>query len=125
MLPRPRLQPRRLLVRPAAVAVLDEPTEHLDGPTADALTRTLSAALRDRTVLLITHRLIGLEQVDRIIELDDGRVRASGTHDELMALDGWYAQQWRLESERRDMSSLLADLPVGRGVAGPAATSGS
>ena len=119
---RQRIALARMLLADRPLAILDEPTEHLDGPTADALTRTLSAALRDRTVLLITHRLIGLEQVDRIIELHGGRVRASGTHDELMGLDGWYAQQWRLESERRDMSALLADLPVGRGVAGPAAT---
>ena len=119
---RQRIALARMLLADRPLAILDEPTEHLDGPTADELTRTLSTALRDRTVLLITHRLIGLEQVDRIVELHDGRVRASGTHDELMAVDGWYAQQWRLESERRDMSALLADLPVGRGVAGPAAT---
>lgn len=119
---RQRIALARLLLADRPLAILDEPTEHLDGPTADALTRTLSAALRDRTVLLITHRLIGLEQVDRIVELHDGRVRASGTHDELMALGGWYAEQWLLESERRDMTALLADLPVGRGVAGPAAT---
>ena len=119
---RQRMALARLLLADRSLAILDEPTEHLDGPTADDLTRTLSAALRDRTVLLITHRLIGLEQVDRIVELQGGRVRAVGTHDELLALDGWYAQQWRLESERQDMSALLAGLPVGIGVAGPAAT---
>lgn len=118
---RQRIALARLLLARRQLVILDEPTEHLDGPTADELTRTLSAALRDRTVLLITHRLIGLEDVDRIIELQGGRVSASGTHAELLALDGWYAQQWRLESERRDMSALLAGLPVGIGVAGPAA----
>ena len=86
---------------------------------AAVVPRRANLAVLDEGVSRFPRRL---ELVDRIIERNDGRVRASGTHAELMELDGWYARQWRLESERRDMSALLADLPVGRGVAGPAAT---
>lgn len=119
---RQRIALARLLLADRPVVVLDEPTEHLDGPTADALMATLDVALADRTVVLITHRLIGLEGFDRIVELGAGRIVAQGTHDELVARDGWYAQQWRLESERQDMAALLPTLPIGRGAPGPVVT---
>lgn len=118
---RQRIALARLLLARRALVVLDEPTEHLDGATADALMATLDSALAQTTVVHITHRLIGLEGYDRIVELGDGVIVAQGTHDELLAADGWYARQWRLESERQDMAALLPTLPVGIGVPGPAA----
>jgi thiol reductant ABC exporter CydC subunit len=116
---RQRIALARLLLAKRSLVILDEPTEHLDGPTADALTGTLATALASTTVLVITHRLIGLESADLIVELQGGRVAAQGTHAELLSRDGWYAQQWRLESERQDMAALLPRLPIGRGVPGP------
>jgi ABC-type multidrug transport system fused ATPase/permease subunit len=116
---RQRIALARLLLAKRSLVILDEPTEHLDGPTADALTGTLATALASATVLVITHRLIGLESADLIVELQGGRVAAQGTHAELLSRDGWYAQQWRLESERQDMAALLPRLPIGRGVPGP------
>ncbi len=116
---RQRLALARLLLARRPLVILDEPTEHLDGQTADALADTMAMALRDSTQLLITHRLSGLEDFDRIVELQRGRVVAQGTHEQLMSLDGWYAQQSRLEEERHDMALLLPRLPVGQGVPGP------
>lgn len=116
---RQRLALARLLLARRPLVILDEPTEHLDGQTADALADTLATALRDSTLLLITHRLSGLEDFDRIVELQHGRVVAQGTHEQMMSLDGWYAQQSRLEEERHDMALLLPRLPVGQGVPGP------
>ena len=116
---RQRLALARLLLADRPLVILDEPTEHLDGQTADALAATLEVALRTKTVLLITHRLSGLEAVDRIVELQQGRVIAQGTHEQMMSLEGWYAEQWQLEQERHDMALLLPRLPVGRGVPGP------
>ena len=118
---RQRIALARLLLARRPLVVLDEPTEHLDGATADALMATLDSALAQATVVHITHRLIGLEEYDRIVELGDGAIVAQGTHGELLAADGWYARQWRLESERQDMAALLPTLPVGIGVPGPAA----
>jgi thiol reductant ABC exporter CydC subunit len=116
---RQRLALARLLLANRPLVILDEPTEHLDGQTADALAATLDSALRGSTRLLITHRLSGLEDFDRIVELQQGAVVAQGTHGQLLSLEGWYAQQWQLEQERHDMALLLPRLPVGRGVRGP------
>ncbi|WP_046583726.1 thiol reductant ABC exporter subunit CydD [Streptomyces mangrovisoli] len=85
---RQRLALARALLAGFPVLVLDEPAEHLDLPTADALTADLLAATEGRTTLLITHRLAGLDAVDEVIVLDAGRVTQRGTYAELAAVDG-------------------------------------
>ncbi|MFI1681557.1 thiol reductant ABC exporter subunit CydD [Streptomyces sp. NPDC020607] len=85
---RQRLALARALLADFPVLVLDEPAEHLDLPTADALTADLLAATEGRTTLLITHRLAGLDAVDEVIVLDAGRVAQRGTYAELAAEEG-------------------------------------
>jgi ATP-binding cassette subfamily C protein CydCD len=85
---RQRLALARALLADFPVLVLDEPAEHLDLPTADALTADLLAATEGRTTLLITHRLAGLEAVDEVIVLAEGRVVQRGTYAELAAAEG-------------------------------------
>jgi ATP-binding cassette subfamily C protein CydCD len=85
---RQRLALARALLADFPVLVLDEPAEHLDLPTADALTADLLAATEGRTTLLITHRLAGLEAVDEVIVLDRGQVVQHGSYAELLAMDG-------------------------------------
>ncbi len=68
---------RALLARPELL-VLDEPVAHLDPPAASALVRDVFAAAGDRAVLLITHRPEGLELVDEVLELSDGRIARAG-----------------------------------------------
>jgi ATP-binding cassette, subfamily C, bacterial CydCD len=80
---RRRLALARALLAGFPVLVLDEPAEHLDLPTADALTADLLAVTENRTTVLITHRLHGLEAVDEVIVLDAGRVAERGGHAEL------------------------------------------
>ncbi|ARX84809.1 hypothetical protein SMD44_04264 [Streptomyces alboflavus] len=75
---RQRLALARALLADFPVLVLDEPAEHLDLPTADALTADLLAATEGRTTLLITHRLAGLDAVDEVLVLDEGRVAQRG-----------------------------------------------
>jgi len=87
---RRRLVLARALLTGREVMVLDEPTEHLDAATANALTADLLAATTGRTTLLITHRLAGLEGVDEIVVLDRGRVVQRGRPAELVATDGPY-----------------------------------
>ncbi|MFK0152248.1 thiol reductant ABC exporter subunit CydD [Streptomyces sp. NPDC090499] len=85
---RQRLALARALLADFPVLVLDEPAEHLDLPTADALTADLLAATEGRTTLLITHRLAGLAAVDEVVVLDAGRVVQRGSHAELAAVAG-------------------------------------
>ncbi|KUM80236.1 ABC transporter [Streptomyces curacoi] len=85
---RQRLALARALLADFPVLLLDEPAEHLDLPTADALTADLLAATEGRTTLLITHRLAGLEAVDEVVVLAEGRVVQRGTFAELTAADG-------------------------------------
>ncbi|UED85255.1 thiol reductant ABC exporter subunit CydD [Streptomyces profundus] len=85
---RQRLALARALLADFPVLILDEPAEHLDLPTADALTRDLLAATEDRAAVLITHRLTGLEAVDEVLVLDAGRVVQRGDHAALAAVDG-------------------------------------
>ncbi len=100
---RQRLALARALLADFPVLVLDEPAEHLDLPTADALTADLLAATEGRTTLLITHRLAGLEAVDEVIVLDEGRVVQRGTYAELAAVPG----PLRAMAEREKASELL------------------
>ncbi|WP_460067606.1 thiol reductant ABC exporter subunit CydD [Streptomyces sp. YKOK-I1] len=85
---RQRLALARALLADFPVLVLDEPAEHLDLPTADALTADLLAATEGRTTLLITHRLAGLGAVDEVVVLDAGRIVQRGTYAELAAVEG-------------------------------------
>ncbi|MEU1087381.1 thiol reductant ABC exporter subunit CydD [Streptomyces sp. NPDC005892] len=85
---RQRLALARALLADFPVLVLDEPAEHLDIATADALTEDLLDVTRGRTTVLITHRLAGLDAVDEIVVLDGGRVVQRGSHAELAAVDG-------------------------------------
>ncbi|MGW3285940.1 thiol reductant ABC exporter subunit CydD [Streptomyces sp. NPDC001002] len=100
---RQRLALARALLADFPVLVLDEPAEHLDLPTADALTADLLAATEGRTTVLITHRLAGLEAVDEVIVLGEGRVVQRGTYAELAAVEG----PLRAMAEREAETELL------------------
>jgi ATP-binding cassette subfamily C protein CydCD len=96
---RQRLAVARALLADFPVLVLDEPGEHLDTSTADAIVADLLDVTRGRTTLLITHRLAGLEQIDEVLVLDGGRVVERGTHAELVGAGGRYARMWARELE--------------------------
>ncbi|MEM8706381.1 MAG: ABC transporter ATP-binding protein [Actinomycetota bacterium] len=84
----------RILCLDPAVLILDEATADLDPLSAATTERRVEAALRDRTVLTIAHRLDAAPTSDLIVMIDDGRIVARGTHDELVAAGGTYAELW-------------------------------
>ncbi|WP_369145350.1 thiol reductant ABC exporter subunit CydD [Streptomyces sp. R44] len=101
---RQRLALARALLADFPVLVLDEPAEHLDLATADALTDDLLRATEGRTTVLITHRLHGLDAVDEVVVLDEGLTVQRGPYAELAAVDGPLRRM--LEQERA--TDLLA-----------------
>ncbi|MCF4139257.1 thiol reductant ABC exporter subunit CydD [Streptomyces sp. Tue 6430] len=100
---RQRLALARALLADFPVLVLDEPAEHLDLPTADALMADLLAATEGRTTLLITHRLAGLDAVDEVVVLDGGRIVQRGAYVELALVEG----PLREMVEREEAAELL------------------
>jgi ATP-binding cassette subfamily C protein CydC len=86
-----RLAIARAILRDAPVWVLDEPTEGLDRITEAELVESLLEVTRGRTVLWITHRLAGMERMDSVAVLDQGRVADQGTHAELLSRNARYA----------------------------------
>lgn len=92
---RQRVQIARALLKDAPIVLLDEPTASLDPATEAEIQEALSALLRGKTVLAVTHRLGTIVDVDRIIVLDgDGRVEAAGTHAQLLHGSPTYARLW-------------------------------
>jgi thiol reductant ABC exporter CydC subunit len=113
---RQRIALARTLLADFPVLLLDEPAEHLDVATADALTADLLAATEGRTTLLVTHRLAGLAAVDEILVLAGGRVADRGTHADLLSRPGPYREMWK--RERDQDAALTAGWTSGHGVVG-------
>ena len=86
-----RIALARAMLHDAPLWVLDEPTEGLDTITEKKLMQTVERKTRDRTLLLITHRLVDLDWMDHIVMLEKGRVAAQGTHKELLKRNSRYA----------------------------------
>jgi ATP-binding cassette, subfamily C, bacterial CydCD len=94
---RQRLAIARALLADFPILILDEPGEHLDTDTADAIVADLLTATREHATLLVTHRLARLGEVDEILVLDNGRVIERGTQDHLLQSCGQYAEWFRRE----------------------------
>ncbi|HEY1701240.1 MAG TPA: ABC transporter ATP-binding protein [Trebonia sp.] len=87
----------RLLLKAPSVMVLDEATAHLDSESEALVQRALAVALAGRTSLVIAHRLSTVRDASQILVVDEGRVAESGTHEELLAAGGLYAELYRTQ----------------------------
>jgi ATP-binding cassette subfamily B protein len=95
-----RLAIARLLLKSPQVVILDEATAHLDSENEALVHQALSAALKGRTSLVIAHRLSTVREADQILVLEKGLIVERGTHDELVAKNGLYAELYN----RQDLS---------------------
>jgi ATP-binding cassette subfamily B protein len=104
---RQRLALARAILKDPPILVLDEATSAVDNETEAAIQRSLDRLVVGRTTLIVAHRLSTVRHADAIHVIDGGRIAESGTHDQLLALDGIYASLWRLQTgERRSAGSV-------------------
>ncbi len=117
-----RIAIARLLLKAPSIVILDEATAHLDSESEAAVQRALSEALTGRTALVIAHRLSTVRDADQIVVLADGRIVERGTHDELVAAGGLYAELYHTQFAVPDTPELLVeqDPDSGRMVPTPA-----
>ena len=101
---RQRLAIARALLKNAPILIFDEPTANLDPLTEKQVLDTLFETMNGKTSLLITHRLIGLENVDEILVMDEGSIVERGTQEELLNHAGLYRRLWDLQNQ------MLADI---------------
>ena len=94
---RQRLAIARALLKNAPVLILDEATSALDSESERQVQAALEVLMKNRTTLVIAHRLSTIENANRIIVLDHGRMVEAGTHAELLARDGIYANLYRIQ----------------------------
>jgi ATP-binding cassette, subfamily B, bacterial len=92
-----RLAIARVLLKAPGIVILDEATAHLDSESEVAVQHALDTALEGRTSLVIAHRLSTIRSADQILVVDEGRIVESGTHAELLALGGRYADLYRTQ----------------------------
>ena len=98
-----RIALARLLLKAPSAVVLDEATAHLDSESEAAVQRALSTALAGRTALVIAHRLSTIREADQILVIDAGRVSEHGTHENLLAADGLYAELYHTQFARQQV----------------------
>jgi ATP-binding cassette subfamily B protein len=95
---RQRISIARALLRNPAILLLDEATSAVDNETEAAIQRSLARVARDRTVVVIAHRLSTVRHADRISVLERGELVEAGTHEQLVAAGGLYAALWRVQT---------------------------
>lgn len=95
---RQRIAIARALLKNAPILILDEATSALDTESERQVQAALAVLMKDRTTLVIAHRLSTIEHADRILVLDQGRIVESGTHAELLAASGYYANLIRVQT---------------------------
>ena len=90
------------------ILILDEATSALDSRTEEAIQSTLDGVARNRTTIVIAHRLSTVVGADQIVVLDAGRVAERGTHAELLEKGGLYAELWARQAAERELEVEVA-----------------
>jgi len=115
---RQRIAMARVILKNAPILLLDEATSALDSETEAAIRENLKEVMEGKTVLAIAHRLSTIAAMDRLLVMDKGRIIETGSHAELIALNGLYARLWAgqngafIDVDNHTNSSLVAHKSV-------------
>ncbi|WEV40818.1 ABC transporter transmembrane domain-containing protein [Lactobacillus sp. ESL0681] len=100
-----RMAIARALLKQSQILVLDDALSAVDARTEQAILKSLSKERQGKTTLIATHRLTSVMNADLILVLKDGQIVERGTHEQLLAADGWYAEMWR----RQEFAQKVGD----------------
>ncbi|MER5301709.1 ABC transporter ATP-binding protein [Streptomyces lasiicapitis] len=106
---RQRMTIARLLLARQRVVILDEATAHLDNTSEAAVQEALAEALAERTAVVIAHRLSTVRAADQILVVEGGRIVERGTHDELLAVEGRYAELYRTQFAGKSEAGVASE----------------
>ncbi|HHU0081677.1 TPA: ABC transporter ATP-binding protein, partial [Legionella pneumophila] len=95
---RQRIAIARAILKNAPILILDEATSSLDSITEELIKQSLNSAMKNRTVIVIAHRLSTLLSMDKIVVMDQGKIIELGSHSELIILNGFYKNLWDAQS---------------------------
>jgi ATP-binding cassette subfamily B protein len=106
---RQRVGIARAFLKNAPILILDEPTSSIDPKTEEVILDALSRLMKGRTTLIIAHRLSTIRNVDAVVVMHEGRVVETGTHEELLARDGFYKQLYDIQTRDRRRPEAAMD----------------
>lgn len=95
---RQRIAIARAILKNAPILLLDEATSALDSETEELIQCGINELIKDKTAIIVAHRLSTLREVDLIIVMDDGKIVQTGTHEELISIEGLYKELWQHQS---------------------------
>ncbi len=105
---RQRLSLARAILKDPRILILDEATSAVDNETEAAIQRSLKVVSKDRTVLVVAHRLSTIVAADRIVVLEQGVIVEQGTHSQLVSANGYYARQWAVQTGTAQLGALTS-----------------